>query len=301
MKKSIRLGLGIPALFLLVIASCHKSSSPAGNALTPLQSLVNTDTSMVYFHRLLLAANETGLLADDSVTLLIPTNDAFRAAGYLIDSIGSTVADRLVRYHFIKSLAIPDSATYTAYATALGYSVYGMRDNTPATLFNGIVVSGESRQVGKALVYRLSLPLSPPADSLPQLLVQDTSLSFFAEALLRTGLDTTLALDNYTLLAPTNKAWITAGYDSLGAIDSADLTVLTQLARNQVVAGSWFTNTLAGVSTVTTLQGNTITISQTGGTLQFSGSGNPVPANLLSGNRQSGSNLILHRIDQVLR
>lgn len=252
---------------------------------------------MVYFHRLLLVANETGLLADDSVTLLIPTNDAFRAAGYLIDSIGSTQADQLVRYHVIKTPAIPGSATYTAYSTFLGYSVYGMRDNSSVIWFNGNPVSGESRQVGKALVYRLSVPLSPAADSL----AQDTSLSFFVEALKRTGLDTTLATGNYTLLAPLNSAWVTAGYDSLGAIDSADLTTLTQLAKNQVVAGSWFTNTLAGVPSVTSLQGNTITITQAGGSLQFSGSGNPVPAKLLSGNRQSGSNLILHRIDQVLR
>jgi len=256
---------------------------------------------MAYFHRLVLVANESGLLADDSVTLLIPTNDALRAAGYLIDSMGSAVADRLVRYHVIKSRLVPGSADYTAYPTFLGYSVYSMRDNTSAPWFNGIPATGEGRQVGKALVYRLSAPLSPPADSLPQLLAQDTTLSFFAEALQRTGLDTTLAMGNYTLLAPTNSAWIAAGYDSLGAIDSADLTSLTQVAKNQVIAGSWFTNTLAGVTTVMTLQGNTITVGLAGGTLQFSGGGNPAAAVLLSGNRQSGSNLILHRTSQVLR
>ena len=302
MKRTWCLRGGVAGLLLfLALASCKKSSGPSINPITPLQSLLNTDTSMAWFHRLLLVANQTALLADDSVTLLIPSNDAFRAAGYVIDSIGSAVATRLVRYHFINGRVLPESNTYISYSTLLGYNIYGMRDSTARVLFNGTAVTGDTLQVGKALVYRLDAPLSAAADSLTQLLAQDTSLSFFAEALLRTGLDTTLEAGNYTLLAPDNSAFMTAGYDSLGAIDSADINTLTQLAKNQVLAGNWFTNTLAGLSTVTTLQGNTITISLAGTVLQFTGSGNPVPANLLNGNRPSGNNIVLHRIDQVLR
>jgi uncharacterized surface protein with fasciclin (FAS1) repeats len=154
--------------------------------------------------------------------------------------------------------------------------------------------------VGKAVVYRLSAPLTVAYDSLDHLLSADSSLSFFTAALMRTGLDTLLLSGNFTLLAPVNSAFLNAGYDSLGAIDSADITGLTRLMEYQVVPGLFFTNNLAVLTSLPTLEGSPIGVGTQNGLLQFTGNSNPSPAGLVNGNQPAARNFIVHRIDQVL-
>jgi uncharacterized surface protein with fasciclin (FAS1) repeats len=303
---------GIPILAGIVIlfsglGSCKKAAPLAPVPLTPLQKLVNTDTTLSLYHRLILQSNETALLNDDSVTLLIPVNAAFRAAGYSADSIdntGATQANNIVLYGFIPSpviIPVADSGAYISYNTLLpGASVYGMSDGKQV-LFNGVPAIRDTAATGKAIVYLLGvLAGSPPADTLGDLLAADTSLSFFAEAMLRTGLDSTLPAGNYTLLAPVNSAFMAAGYDSLGAIDSADSATLTQLLEYHFIKGLYFTNTLAAQTSLPTLLGSPVSVIFQNGLIQFSGGSNSMPANLLPGSRLSGSDILVYRIDEVL-
>jgi len=294
-------------VFLMVLlagmSSCRKTQPPALNPITPLQSLINTDTSFSFFHRMLLVANETALLADNPVTFLIPTNTAFRAAGYSqgsIDSLSPSVADRLISYHFIPQLARPDSNGYAPYPTHLGYSLYGEKDSSAQIWFNGAPIIGDTMMAGKALVYRLNAILLSPQDSLSLTLAQDSTLSFSAELFRRTGLDSTLAPGYFTVLAPTNTAWINAGYDSVGAIDSADSVTMLSLAKFHVLPGQYFSNLLTGVNNVITLQGGSLSVSVQGGVLQFKGNGNTVPAGVLTANQPAGNTLVIHKIDEVL-
>jgi len=292
------------AALLPGLSSCTKSSSNAGNPITPLNALVNSDTSLSLFHRMLLVANETGLLADNSVTLLVPTNTAFRAAGYselFIDSMAPSLADRIISYHFIPQLAKPDSNGYKSYPTHLGFSVNGQLDNNQQIWFNG-ATAGDTSMVGKALVYRLNAVLLSPLDSLSIQLSSDSALSFTAELFRRTGLDTTLALSgaNYTVLAPNNAAWAKAGYDSIPQIDSADVGTMTTLAKYHTLPGRWFTNGLTGINSVITLQGGSLTVGVLNGVLQFTGAGNASPANLLTGNQPAANTFVIHKIDELL-
>jgi len=51
---------------------------------------------------------------------------------------------------------------------------------------------------------------------------------------------------------------------------------------------------------VTDILGNSITIGHAGGGWQFAASGNAVPANWLSGNQVSGTNIVVHKTDAIL-
>ncbi|MDO6433352.1 fasciclin domain-containing protein [Flavitalea sp. BT771] len=290
-------------LLLLSLGACKKSSQAVSNPLTPLQSLINTDTSLSLYHRMLLTANETRLLADNSVTLLIPTNSAFRAAGYtevIIDSLKPSVADRIISYHFIPQRATPSTNSYTSYPTHLGFSIFGELDGNQ-TWFNGTVV-GDTAEVGKALIYKLNSLLLSPMDSLLYQLSSDSTLSFTTELFSRTRLDTTLiqTQGNYTVLAPVNDAWRNAGYDSVGMIDSADFNTMLNLAKYHVLTERLFTNTLSGLTSVTTVQGGSLTVGVSGGVLQFSGTGNSTPAHVLTGNQPAGNVFVIHKIDELL-
>lgn len=298
------IALGLTISLLVGMIACNKTPPPKPIPITPLQTLVNSDTSLTLFHRLLIQANETGLLADDSVTLLLPTNTAFRLAGYtdvIIDSLSNAFADRMVRYQYITTRITPDSANYTPYPTRLGYSIYGMRDSARHILFNGVSTTGDATRIGKASVYRLNAPILPAADSLIVILQSDTSLSLLAEVFQRTNLyDSVLLTGNYTLLAPNNNAFRQVGYDSVGAIDSANINALIQLAENQVLKGRWFTNSFPAQATIPTLQGSSITVNSSAGAWQFTGTGNATPVNWLNGNMTSGNTLVIHRTDGIL-
>ncbi len=297
---------GLLDFFFIAILSCNKSTPPKPMPITPLQTLVNSDSTLTLFHRMLLQANDAALLADDTVTLLIPRNDVLRQAGYsetLIDSTSAFLLDRMLRYGYVLSPSLaPDSGVYTPYPTLLGATLYIQKDAAGLLLLNGNTKAANiAMPVGKASVYYLNEILPAAADSLPALLQSDSTLTFLAEAFLRTNVYDSLMLSgNFTLLAPVNAAFQQAGYDSIGAIDSADINTLIQLVQSQVIKGTYFTNTFPASGPVSDLLGHPVVIGQAGGGLQFSGGGNPVPVNWLSGNQVAGTNTVVHRTDGLL-
>lgn len=297
--------LALIFLFFAGLIACTKSKPPTvNNPNTPLQNLVNSDTSLTLFHHLLLRGNDVALLADDSVTILIPTNAALRQAGYpesIVDSSSSTLIDRMLRYQYLPSGLVADSGTLTANLTLLGPPIYAQKQNDGTILFNTYAAStsGTPQQVGKAKVYFLNAALSPPLDSLPELLFNDSTLTFLNEAFVRTNFyDSALLSGSYTLLLPSNDAFRKAGYDSVGAIDSADYNTIVQLLGNQVIKGNYFSPSFP--ASVQRLQGSDVTVTYNSGFPQFTTVSNPTPVNLLFANQVAGKNLILHWTDGIL-
>jgi hypothetical protein len=289
------------------LPACKKTPPPRPIQITPLQTLVNSDTSLTLFHQMLIGANDVGLLADDQISLLVPTNDVLRQAGYNtvnIDSTSAFVLDEILRYDYVLSpVIVPDSGGYTSFPTLLGVPLYIEKDSASGLLLlNGTAVAaGTPVAVGKASVYYLSSLVPPAADSLPALLQSDSTLSFFSAALARTNVyDSTLLTGSYTILAPVNAAFIELGYDSIGAIDSANVDSLIPLVQGQILQGLFLTNSFPVPGPVFDVLGNPVTIGLVSGQLQFSASGNVVPVNWLSGNSISGANIVVHRTDGFL-
>lgn len=297
--------VGILSLVLIGIFACKKTAHTTTKVeLTPLQTLINTDTTLSLYHLMILQANDEALMNDVTATLFFPRNSVLEQAGYtdvLIDSMSSTLADRIVRYNYLPAAVNTDSAGYTPNPTLLGVPLYIAKASTGQLLLNGsVTVSSQPVQVGKAAVYYLDSLVPAAADSLPEIVQSDSTLTFFSEVLNRTNLyDSLLLTGSYTLLAPNNQAFINAGYDSIGAIDSAGIDTLLTLAMSQVIKGAYFTNTFP--ATVTNLLGVTITVNTVNGYLQFTASGNAAPVNWLNGNQIAGPTLVLHRTDGIIR
>jgi uncharacterized surface protein with fasciclin (FAS1) repeats len=296
--------VGILSLALISIFACKKThTTPAKIELTPLQTLINTDTTLSLYHLMILQANDEALMNDATATLFFPRNAVLEQAGYtdiIIDSMSSTLADRIVRYNYLPEAISTDSAGYTANPTLLGVPLYIAKLAGGQLLLNATVtVSGQSTQVGKATVYYLDSLVPAAADSLPEIVQSDSTLTFFSEVLSRTNLyDSLLQSGSFTMLAPNNQAFINAGYDSIGAIDSANINSLINLAMNQVVRGAYFTNDFPAA--VTTLFGVTVNVSTVNGYLQFEAAGTSAPINWLSGNQIAGPTLVLQHTDGIL-
>jgi hypothetical protein len=301
LKNSIA---GIGSLVLISIFACKKThTTPTKVEITPLQTLINTDTTLSLYHLMIIQGNDEALLTDTSATLFFPRNAVLEQAGYtdiIIDSMSSTLADRVVRYNYVPGAINTDSTGYTANPTLLGVPLYIAKLASGQLLLNSTVtVSGQSTQIGKATVYYLDSLVPAGADSLSEIVQSDSTLTFFSEVLNRTNLyDSLLLTGSYTLLAPNNQAFINAGYDSIGAIDSANINSLINLAMNQVVKGAYFTNNFP--ATVTTLFGVTLNVSTVNGYLKFEPNGGSVPVNWLSGNQIAGPTLVLQHTDGII-
>jgi hypothetical protein len=296
----------LTGLFIAGFLSCKKAPPPKPIPITPLQTLVNSDTSLTLFHEMLIDANDVGLLKDTTASLLIPTNAVLEQAGYnpaAIDSTPSYILDQMLRYDYVLSPLISPDSGYTAFATELGTPLYIEKDTTSGLLLLNASATAVSTplSVGKASVYYLTSLVPAAADSLPTLLQSDTTLTFFAAAMAITNLyDSTLLTGSYTILAPVNSAFINAGYDSIGAIDSANADTLIALVQGQIIKGFYLTNSFPIPGPVFDVLGNAVTVGHNNGVLQFSASGNVVPVNWLSGNLISGSNIVVHRTDGFL-
>jgi hypothetical protein len=297
--------VGIVSLVLISIFACKKTHPTTTKVeLTPLQTLINTDTTLSLYHLMILQANDEALMNDVTATLFFPRNAVLEQAGYtdiIIDSMSSTLADRIVRYNYLPAPITTDSTGYTPNPTLLGVPLYIGKTASGQLLLNAsVTVSGQPSQVGKAEVYYLDALVPAAADSLSEIVQSDSTLTFFSEVLNRTNLyDSLLLTGSYTLLAPNNTAFINAGYDSIGAIDSVGIDTILNLALNQVIRGAYFTNDFP--SSVTNLANVTINISTVNGYLQFTASGNPVPVNWLSGNQIAGPTLVLHHTDGIIQ
>jgi hypothetical protein len=108
----------IGSLVLISIFACKKThTTPTKVELTPLQTLINTDTTLSLYHLMIVQANDEVLLSDAAATLFFPTNVVLEQAGYtdvIIDSMSSTLADRIVKYNYVPGAINTDSAGYTA-------------------------------------------------------------------------------------------------------------------------------------------------------------------------------------------
>jgi len=295
--------VGIASLVLISIFACKKTHTTTKVELTPLQTLINTDTTLSLYHLMILQANDEALMNDASATLFFPRNVVLEQAGYtdiIIDSMSSTLADRIVRYNYLPAAVTTDSTGYTPNPTLLGVPLYIAKAAGGQLLLNAsVTVSDQPTQVGKAAVYYLDALVPAAADSLPEIVQSDSTLTFFSEVLNRTNLyDSLLQTGSFTMLAPNNQAFINAGYDSIGAIDSANINSLINLAMNQVIKGAYFTNNFP--ASLTTLFGVTVNVSTGNGYLQFETINTSAPVNWLSGNQIAGPTLVLQHTDGIL-
>ena len=101
-----------------------------------------------------------------------------------------------------------------------------------------------------------------------------------------------------TVFAPTNQAFINAGFPTIESINAADPAALTSILTYHVVAARVFSCNLVDNAEVTTLNGGKLTIKLAGGA-KVKGSSNSGPSNIVITDLVA-TNGVVHVIDQVL-
>lgn len=302
MKQRLLLATAIVAM----CASCKKDVNNAAlSSSTPLYTLVTSDSSLTVFNAAVQKSGDSQLfLGSDSVTVLLPTNAAFLAQGITLSTVSAmsqAQADSLVKYHYIKAPVHLVMGNYTAYNSLLGPAVYGFGNTDGSNnYFNGANAVQQTISGSNAVAYKLAEPLTIPAAGIQQLLASDTALSYFAEALNKSGFSVTPSSGWNTVFAPDNNAFIAAGYPSLASIDTANTNSLAALLQYHVLTGQYFTSSFIGLNSVNAEEGGVINVTAGGNTVQLTGTGNTSPALVTGPDRIAGNNIIVQKINEVL-
>jgi uncharacterized surface protein with fasciclin (FAS1) repeats len=289
--------------FLFSFSSCKKDTVNTDKTNQVLADFILADTSLSIFTQIVQRANEIGLLArPDSVTILAPTNTAFLHAGITASVISATPSSKLdliARYYFVPGKVQFSTGSYIPLKTLLNWPVYGYSNNDSIYL-NGVKGNKTTIPGSNAILYKLNAPLELPADSINQLLVTDSSFSFFVAALHRAGIvDSVLAGWN-TLLAPDNNAFINAGYPDTAFINNTDSANLRNIIQYHILPGQYFSNYFLSTTSVLSATGVSILTNYNNGILQFTGAGNSGPATVLRGNIVTGDSTLVYKISKLL-
>jgi len=263
------------------------------------QDIVETAQANGSFDTLVTAIQTAGLVdtlkGEGPYTVFAPTDEAFNA---LPDGVlDSLLADKealtqVLTYHVVDGrLLAADIATVSSVTTLEGGTL-SISNDDGTTMIGPAEVTQTDIECTNGVIHVIDKVLVPDGIMNIVQTAQYYGLSTLVTAIDTAGLTSTLETEGpYTVFAPTN-----AAFDALpdGTLDSllADPGGLAQVLTYHVVSGEISSEELATQTSLTTLEGSTLTISTNGG-IQVNGA-NVVPPEI------GCSNGVVHVVDEVL-
>ncbi|PWT77629.1 MAG: hypothetical protein C5B59_03455 [Bacteroidetes bacterium] len=302
--------------FCVVIAgltACKKSTSSNTTAgpQTITTVLKNASDVTLFYSAMTRVHLDSTFNGPGPFTVFVPTDNAFTVAGITGSSLSALTVDSLkyfLLYHTLAagllSTSLP-AGPNAKMVTANGDSVF-ITVNTNGIFINGIQALSHDVQASNGYINAMSAPLFPPRGTLLQTLQADTSFSYMVAAVSRASLGSTdmngmLASGGpYTLFAPVNYAFRTAGFATIDQINAANSDSLANILLYNMLPGRTFTSDVSSGTFRTTLNDSTILFMSSGATRQIKGSMNTIPANVIAANIMA-RNGVMYAIDQVLR
>lgn len=272
------------------------------NQFTTLVSAVQAADPSVL--ELLLSNGPSG----SGLTLFAPTNDAFAAAG-ITDVNG---ADAILAYHVIDGTVmaadLPVTTGASAEIDAIGGNFY-LSNTAGKVSINGTTTVTKTDIMGSnGVVHVIDRTLVPPTQTITEIVVGFTTampaeFTLLAAALGRADLVEFFnnADDAYTVFAPTDTAFINAGFTTEAAINAAPVEAVTAVLTHHVVGDAYvFSTDLVDGSFVEMLNNQSIFINTGDLTVQDASGSTPaakLTPNLLNVHATNG---VVHVIDAVL-
>lgn len=294
------------------LSSCNKDDddgTPSGNT---INDYLNNTANYSLLRGAVERAGWQDSLRNGNFTLFAPTDSAFQRAGitsatgfggYGVDSIR-----RILRYHIVpQRLAAADiqTANNTEVTSLGGNRLYITKTTAGVVYVNGLRVVQADGNAANGVVHGINGVLAPPRGNLGQVAALDSNYTFLRAALARADSSGSGALSRaltgttaYTVFAPTNAAFRSAGYGSIAAINAADRATLGRILGYHVVQGRYFTNDFT-TGTLTTVGGGTFNVGVNGSNIGLTGAGNGGTAATL-GAGSIANNGLVYSINRVL-
>jgi uncharacterized surface protein with fasciclin (FAS1) repeats len=265
MKKIItKISTVIVLLCLIGLAGCKKLASYdyPPDSVTPYVVITN-DNNFSIFKVAVDRAGLAGLLnSNDAYTVFAPNNTAFTNAGYpqtLIQTLPLADVITLVKNHIIAGKL--DATTLTApKATLSGRQISVQKIGTTYYVEGGDILNKNLKTTAgylnttNRLIYSRPTILDVIAAYNANFTVAAQQYTYLQAAITRasTGSTNFTALftgtEPYTLFAPNNDAFITAGYATVAAVTAAAPDVLGNLLKYQMMQGAKLTSAFDSVA-----------------------------------------------------
>lgn len=295
------------------LASCNKddddNTTPAGNT---VNDYLNNTANYSILRGAIERAGWQDSLRNGNFTLFAPTDSAFQRAGITsatgFGGFGVDSIRRILRYHIVPQRLVAadiQTANNTEVTSLGGNRLYVTKTAAGNVFVNGFRVVQADGNADNGVVHGINGVLAPPRGNLAQVAALDTNFTFLRAALLRadstgTGTLSTALTGNtaYTIFAPTNAAFRSAGYNSVAAINAANRATLGRILSYHVVQGRYFNNDFTN-GTLTTVGGNTFNVGVNGSTVNLIGAGNAGSAATV-GTYSLANNGLVYAINRVL-
>lgn len=303
--------LALP-LFLLFAAfsSCKKDdNTPQVDNTITAKVLASADLTLL--ESAVVRANLGSTLSGTGpFTVFAPTDQAFAATGIdaaMLNSLDTNALKSILLYHVLPSKVASANVPAGPNAkviTASGDSIF-VTKNIYGVYINGIKVSSADIDASNGIIHLLSQVLLPPGGNIVEVAQSYDDFTFLVAAVVRASSGSTNVAQilssggPFTVFAPTNDAFIDAGFADINAINSADPNYLAAILTYHVVPGRVFSSDLSNGATPATAGGGVLTIGVTGSGATVKGSSNPTPANIIGANVMA-RNGVIHVVDAVL-
>lgn len=316
------------ALLLITLAfsftACKKADTPPV-AISTIGELINNGSRFTLLKQALVRAGLDGALAQSGTyTVFAPTDDAFKAFGYVdaaaINAAPVDLLKTVLQYHVlstrINTSDIP-TAINTSQQTVAGLPVYLSKvtstsatstSATSATVsINGARILQADGVASNGTIHAIDRVLLPPVfgniaatiQNIP-LLLPTASFRLLQAAVAKAGIGASLtATGPLTVFAPTDAAFKAVGIDS-AAIARTPATTLTSILSYHVLNSRTYTPLITSGSSLTTVQGGTITAGTSTTALTVTGKGNGGTASTIIGPDITATNGVVHIIDRLL-
>ena len=298
-------------LFLLFVSTFLFTSCGDDEVATPktIVDVVVENPNFTLLEAAVLHAGVADALTNPSITVFAPTDDAFRAAGFAnaaaIQAADKNLIASILTYHVVGSL-VPASSIETkdnAEVTTLNTAKVYVTKNAAGVSVNGAkVTTADVKAENGAIIHIIDAVLIPESRNIVALAQANPNLSLLVAAVLRANEGATKVVNilssagPYTVFAPTNDAFIAAGFPTAAAIQAAPPDVLASILTYHVVSGRVYSSNLV-TGNVTTANGGTVAVNASNATLK--GKSNTGNTNIIGVNIPA-SNGVVHLINSVL-
>lgn len=292
------------------ISGCKKDKQEVPQQQTITEIVVSSPNFSLLKTALVHAELTSVLGGDGSYTVFAPTNESFVAAGLdteaKIKAVPVATLKKILLYHVLgqkvpaSSIAV---AANTSVKTVAEANVF-ITKNTSGVFINGSKVQQADVMAKNGVIHVIGTVLMPPAGNIVEAAQGNPNFSMLVVAVLRASQGSTNVAQvlsgagPFTVFAPTNQAFINAGFANIAAIQAADPATLTSILTYHVVASRVFSSDLTEGAKPATVNGGVLTISLNGGA-KVKGNSNATASAITQANMVT-TNGVIHVIDQVL-
>lgn len=312
MKRSFVSKIGISTFavlsMLLFFTSCDKDET--NDSPKTITDIATANSNFTLLESAVVKANLAATLSSAGpFTVFAPDDAAFNGSGITSSVIGSLSADQLkdiLLYHTLDSkvMAANVPAGPNAAVTTAGGGTLYVTKNSNGVFVNGWKVTSADIAASNGVIHTIERALMPPAGNLVEVAQTSSDLTYLVAAVLRASQGSTnvaevLSSDGaYTVFAPTNQAFINAGFPTIASIEAADPNTLASILTYHVIAARAFSSDLSDGQNLTTVNEGAIKVAL-GSNATVKGNSNTSASNITAVNIMA-TNGVVHVIDQVL-